>query len=152
MPIRRLAGFLAVCSLLCLISVTVASGRSTDGAAKPKRGGTYSGKSSQGLPVLVKVSADGTKLSRYRITFRPKCTQIVTGDVRFTLNIVPEFLPAIRIRNGSFDSGDDAIPLKGRFTSARTVTGTIRVPKGEAEPCGTFSTGVIRWSARLRNP
>jgi secreted trypsin-like serine protease len=121
-------------------------------SAKLPRAGTYSGHSSQRLPVTLRVTNGRHALSRARFTVRLRCT----GGHRRTVSFRPlrgghwalgraaglGFSRAFRRANGG------RYRVSGRFTTAGSATGRVSVTFA-AQHSAVCSSGTVRWTARL---
>jgi hypothetical protein len=125
-------------------------------AAKPKKGGSYRGKTSQDWKVSFKVSSSGKRVKAFASSVTLSCDQ---GGGPYTETRT--FLPpgSARVRKGGRFSrevspGDGTTyKYKGRFTSRRRAKGTLTMGStklvfGGLEVCVTL--GTVRWKAKLK--
>jgi hypothetical protein len=163
---------------LLVLTAVLASAAPAD-AARPKKGGHYAGKTSQGSRIEVDVGRKGKGFDIGADRARTACARFGRSSFLFAVDVL------IRVRRGggftstSVDIGEmdlSLLPLlidgrrrtvfdttvgrlAGRFVSSRRVTGTWRFQSAiydqstfpvDDRPVDKCDTGVITWSARRR--
>jgi secreted trypsin-like serine protease len=114
--------------------------------------GTYNGRTSQGLPITVRVASGRRALSLATFALRLRCA----GGVNRRLSFTPlrggrwiltaasglGFARALRDRSG------ERYQFGGRFTASGSATGTLTT-SWHNRRLGACSSGPVRWTARL---
>ena len=124
-----------------LAAVLVLAAPSAALAADPVPGATYEGTTDTGTPFSLKVSSDGSAVTEIKTAATLTCSGAEGGTESRGIFSDKQF----PITSGSFEGTDEDAsprldPVKGEFTSASQVTGTIRASLGRFTPGVGLST------------